>query len=178
MPKVYCSECGLDLKRYRKEGTVCKCRVCQLRSWSSKFKESEVDDAFGNWLMGFVDGEGNFQYREDRKDVVFRINLREDDKAILEEIRNRLGVGRLHYRDLSDKSNRAEKYRNGKDRNQWEFKVSALVDLVEVVIPVFDKYGLRAKKRNQYLTWREEVLNRWKIANDYVEDLKKRERYA
>lgn len=179
MPKAMCNVCGLDLKRYVGVGRelACKCRLCQLRSWSSRFKESELDDAFCNWLCGFVDGEGNFQFREDRKDVVFRIILREDDKPILEEIRNRLGVGRLHYRDTSDKSGWKEEYQTKATRSQWVFKVSALVDLVEVVIPLFDQYGLRAKKKDQYLIWRGHVLGQWEKTLRYTEELKTRESY-
>lgn len=122
-----------------------------------------MQDSFGNWLAGFTDGEGNFQYRQThgRSDAMFRIILREDDKKILEEIRNNLGCGKLFYRDMADKSNWNPLYQSKNMRNQWVFKVQNTYDLIERIIPLFDKYPLRAKKKKQYEKWKKQVIEKW-----------------
>jgi hypothetical protein len=62
---------------------------------------SRMDAAFGNWLAGFIDGEGSFTIQSARADMPqfytrFQIRLRADDRPILEEIRAQLGVGALY----------------------------------------------------------------------------------
>ena len=124
-----------------------------LDNYSPKFKEPTYDAAFGNWLAGFADGEGNFSMTENHG-LAFRINLREDDKHILDEIRNKLGCGRIHFlRKAQHDSCR---------RDQYQYSVATVVDIINTVIPLFDKYQLRAKKKYDYIKWRNTILKRWK----------------
>ena len=65
----------------------------------------------GDYVAGFVDGEGCFyltyrseiRYERPGKPKYFRwtpyfaINLRQDDKEILEKIRNTLSCGNIHF---------------------------------------------------------------------------------
>jgi hypothetical protein len=155
MQAIACKVCGVKLNPKSARSTE-KCRTCFLRAGSRRFKEVDVDDAFGNWLSGFVAGEGNFQAntKGSRGGFVFRIILREDDKPILEEIRMRLGVGVLYYRDIKNSMhNWNPKYQSLAMRNQWEYMVQSIVDLIEVIIPLFSTYPLRAKKQQQFNTW-------------------------
>lgn len=146
-----CTDCGKKLNP--KSARITKrCRLCWLKSHSTKFKESNYDDAFGNWLAGFTDGEGNFQMTPNHSRS-FRINLREDDRTILEEIRNKLGCGIIHFL-------RKSKY-NSNTRDQYQYTVATFVDLVNIIIPIFDKFHLRAKKQTDYLNWRISILNQW-----------------
>jgi hypothetical protein len=113
-------------------------------------------DGFGHWLSGFVDGEGCFRLliihnkRPNRVYDVptarFELLLRSDDEAILKEIRAFWGVGTLGMRKESVKSSAATR-----------FYISSAVDLMEIIVPHFDRYPLRAKKRNDFAVWRRGV---------------------
>lgn len=59
-----------------------------------------VDRDFGNWLAGFIDGEGSFYITRDKKRRPYRarfsIALRSDDRPILEECKSKSGIGSIH----------------------------------------------------------------------------------
>lgn len=156
-----CNVCSKPLNRQILKKTGMMCRFCFVKSTSTIFKKYDNDDNFGNWLSGFVDGEGNFQFHKDgRGGFVFRIILREDDKPILEKIREYLGCGKLYYRDIKKNiHNWKKKYQSKKMSNQWTYQVRSVYDLMIRVIPNFDTYKLRAKKSKQYLTWRKKLLS-------------------
>lgn len=125
-----------------------------------EIKNNKIDDSLGNYISGFTDGEGCFSFRKYtlKKDnsiryiAEFRIALRGDDKQILDIIRNYFGCGKVMFR--SRKSER-EKGKNVKD--QFEFRIANTWDLWTKVIPHFDRFKLRAKKKRDYITWREAV---------------------
>ena len=110
----------------------------------------------GDYVAGFVDGEGCFyinfrrDVRHERKnkpvyfywDTGFAITLRGDDKDILEKIKISLNCGRLSF----DK------------RGQVRYEVTDLNDLISKVVPFFDKYTLRAKKSLDYQLWKEALV--------------------
>jgi hypothetical protein len=62
-----------------------------------------LDEGFLNWLAGFIDGEGCFTINRSHHNgrgpmslnCRFRLHLRDDDAEIIEEIRNRLGFGKV-----------------------------------------------------------------------------------
>jgi len=141
---------------------VKNCFLCWIKSHSTKFKEPDYDDGFGHWLAGFTDGEGNFNHVK-KHGQSYRISLVIDDLPILEEIRNRLGCGVIYFRDAS-KYNKNSKW-------QCQYVVATMVDLVNIVIPLFDKYNLRAKKKKDYKIWKEKLLKKW---NGYVDKYEKR----
>jgi len=110
----------------------------------------EVSDAFGHWIAGFTDGEGHFDgimiinqngYRQ--LNMSFQINLRADDKPILEMIHNTLGVGHLFHRP-----------RHPPTKPQTLYVVRRTADLYHVIVPLFEKYPLRAKKRKDFEVWK------------------------
>ncbi len=138
------------------------CRQCYLKSHSTKFKQRDNNKEFGHWLSGFVDGEGNFGSSKNcGHGCCFRIILREDDKEILEEIKNYLGVGKLYYRDIKAKmDNWNPKYITKVRNNQWGYIVQPIVDLINVIVPQFEEYPLRAKKKKQYEEWRNLILSK------------------
>jgi hypothetical protein len=153
-----CSACGIPLNPKSALKTKL-CWTCQLKSHSKQFKERGKDDKFGNWLSGFVDGEANFN-GNGKHGFCFRIILREDDKEILETIREYLGVGELYYRDVKKSmDNWNPKYVSEVRRNQWVYIVQPVMDLINVVIPHFEEYPLRAKKKYQYEKWRDCLIN-------------------
>lgn len=116
-----------------------------------------IDDVWRGWFVGFTDGEGSFQIDERSHcspranyHCHFTIALRDDDRAILEEIRDTLGIGTIY-----DKSDRSTLTR--KRRPQVEYRVSIINECAELV-KLFDKYPLRAKKQRDFEIWKQAVV--------------------
>jgi hypothetical protein len=114
-----------------------------------------VDDAFGHWLAGFIDGEGCFIIKANPKRgrvhyaCVFEISLRADDAAILHECARRTGLGQVHEK----RGRITERRPNPFVRWQMSRRAEALA-LVELL----DRYPLRAKKAQDYAIWKRGVL--------------------
>lgn len=110
----------------------------------------------GDYIAGFVDGEGCFALkfrrdaRKERKnqkvyfywDVEFAINLKFDDRDILERIKNTLECGIVH--DMNT-------------RNLVRYSVQTTEDLHTKIVPFFEKYPLHAKKLHDFNLWKEAV---------------------
>lgn len=103
----------------------------------------------GDYVAGFIDGEGCFcitigkhRTAKNRLDprLVFEIELRDDDRNILDDICDTLGCGRIYHLIY--------------ERYGWnphvKLKVSSLKDITERLIPFFNKYPLRAKKKRSF----------------------------
>jgi hypothetical protein len=108
-------------------------------------------DRFGDLLSGFCDGEGCFilSWRRSTKSVTgiakFVVSLRDDDRPILDEIQAFLGCGTVHARI------------HHASKPQSRLSVSRVEQLVDTVIPTFERYPLRAKKRHDFPVWCEGV---------------------
>jgi len=114
----------------------------------------------GDYIAGFVDGEGCFaltfrrDVRHKRKgspeyfywDIDFIIVLREDDLEILEKIQQTLQCGTI------------SKTKSGNVR----YNVSRMEDLVKIIVPFFHQYPLHAKKKFDFLLWAEAVNIFWR----------------
>lgn len=112
-----------------------------------------MDEGFGHWLAGFIDGEGCFvvqRLRQGNAKCIFAIVLRMDDGAVLKQIQAELGVGRLVPRKSPSASRRGS-YPELTWRVESKEGCLALVRFL-------DKYPLRAKKAKDYALWREAVL--------------------
>lgn len=101
------------------------------------------------YICGFVDGEGCFtivisRYKQKKLGLDarlhFEIELRDDDEDLLRSIQETLGCGRIYYLNY-------EKY-------GWhphvELKVSSIREISNIIIPFFQKYPLRGKKRHSF----------------------------
>jgi len=100
------------------------------------------------YLVGLVDGEGCFSITFNRHKnnkieirLIFEIELREDDKEILNRVRKTLDCGNIYYLNY-------ERYK--KWRPHFKYKVSNLKDITQKIIPFFEKYPLQAKKRKSF----------------------------
>lgn len=118
-----------------------------------------MDRDFGNWLDGFIDGEGCFVIREVNKNGMvycgFSIELRLDDAEILREIHRRLGIGHLKMRHRTGKK--------GNDRPQIGWVIQDGKGCL-VLAKILEAHPLRAKKRRDFAIWRlalhEQLTNR------------------
>lgn len=112
-----------------------------------------MEDLPGDYIAGFVDGEGCFAliFRRDVKykrpnapvyfywDIRFAIMLRADDIEILQKIKSTLDCGRISINK----------------KGAALYAVQALHDLIGKVIPFFAQHPLRAKKRLDFELWKE-----------------------
>lgn len=111
-----------------------------------------VDDAsFIEWLVGFIDAEGNFtiRVRDNTPSIgfVFKIDLHSDDRAILDYICNRLQIGQTGVYDSGAVA-------------RWS--VSDFKGLSKL-IGIIDLRSLNTSKYLDYLKWKE-AINLWRKA--------------
>jgi hypothetical protein len=106
-------------------------------------------------LAGLVVGEGCF-YAESTSDQnhrsewrirpAFCIEMQEDDREVLEEVRAKLGCGNVYTLDFG-------RYR-GYEAKGWrphsKYRVSNLTDLQNKVVPFFRRHRLFGRKRRAF----------------------------
>jgi len=125
------------------------------------------------YLAGFIDGEGCFSItinnrKKPRKGnyvrLLFEVELREDDKKILDKIQRTLDCGYIYRLNYS----KYEKW-----LPHYKLKVSNFSDIYNKVIPFFKKYPLQGKKKENFRVFCEAAnlikekkhLNRAEIEN-------------
>jgi hypothetical protein len=109
---------------------------------------SPVTDV-ASFVAGLIVAEGCFT--RTRNDFAFAVTLGSDDRGSVEALHAFLALGRL------------VEHRRRKPHYQDEvtFVVKALGDLVDVVVPFMDGHLPPSYKRQQYETWRNELLEYW-----------------
>lgn len=114
------------------------------------------DDAFGWWFTGYFDGEGCLSVfdrihngRPERR-VGIQIACRDDDADVLAYVHKTLGIGVVWKTGAK-----------GTTRPASNWRVERAADLAEVMLPIFDNYPLRTKKRSEYAIWRGLVVNQY-----------------
>lgn len=114
-----------------------------------------VDDGFGHWLAGFLDGEGCFSIKTQSRGYACDLILwvRADDKSIIDEIVTRTGIGSVVFRN----------HRPATPNQEYAahplvgWSVRRKPDCIALV-SLIDRYPLRAKKARDYAVWREAVM--------------------
>lgn len=109
-----------------------------------------------HYISGFVDGEGCFaicigKHRtlktKTEIKLEFEIELVEEDREILERIRETLGCGNIYTLNY--------------DRYGWrphvKYKVQRISDFTKILIPFFRRYPLQAKKKRSFLIFAKAV---------------------
>ncbi len=108
------------------------------------------------WLIGFIEGEGNFHValsdiKKTRPNYPFeyypvpqfRIFLREDDLEVLQKIKEFLGFGEIYHKSL--KRNR---HMGFKSRDQYNFVCSSLKNLLALKTLLSDGEFFSKKKQD------------------------------
>ncbi|KKQ53269.1 MAG: putative maturase [Microgenomates group bacterium GW2011_GWC1_38_12] len=110
-----------------------------------------------NYVAGFIDGEGSFSVSIGKHKTLkrgfeirpeFEIELRDDDREILERILVTIGCGKIY--DCSY------------ERYGWfphaKYKVTSSKTMRDVLFPFLDSHPLQAKKAGSYKIFKEIVL--------------------
>jgi len=101
------------------------------------------------YIVGLVEGEGCFavtiskhKTKRLKKDVrlIFEIELRGDDKEILEKLQYTLGCGNLYYL----------KYERYGWKPHIKYAIKSHKEIFRFLIPFFKKYPLQGKKRKDF----------------------------
>jgi hypothetical protein len=103
------------------------------------------------FFAGFVAAEGCFTGTRRGRRFVFTIGLGSLDRRLCETFPGWLGVGRT----------RSYPPRRPHYQGETVYAVSAIPDLIEVVVPFMDEHLPPSSKREQYLVWRTELLDHW-----------------
>ena len=129
---------------------------------SAKEETFDMENISPENVSGFVVGEGCF-YVESGHDPKYRlgyrirpafcIELRSDDKSILEAVRYHLGCGNLYELDFG----RYKGYENKNWKPHVKYRVSNFLDITQKVVPFFEKYSLFGKKKKAFEIFREIV---------------------
>jgi DNA modification methylase len=127
------------------------------KSWDDHGTREDV--ALGYWLAGFIDGEGCFLVKGHGRGTyapTFTLKVRRDDRAALVQAQRFVRAGQVEDVDGGD----------ARPQVRWAVQDR---EGCQRLVDVLDKYPLRAKKRLDYLLWREAVCewtdrprgNRW-----------------
>lgn len=107
------------------------------------------------FVSGFVSGEGCFyvesgfdkKYRlKHRIRPAFCIEVRADDRKVLEAIKKQLNCGNIYDLDFG----RYKGYESKGWKPHVKYRVSNVVDITEKVIPFFKRYSLYGKKQESF----------------------------
>lgn len=123
------------------------------------------------WITGLTDGEGCFytslrsrsgtqaflgktgtRYEGFEFSPRFSIRLRADDAATLDRIYRFFGVGHVVFNKALGVSRRGQ---SGSSPNPTlEYRCSVLDDLLDVIVPHFERFPLQSKKHKDFVIWR------------------------
>lgn len=102
----------------------------------NKKPTKKTDNKFLQWFVGFSDAEGTFIINTKNNSEVhfcFKLTLHIDDSAVLFLIKDKLGIGVVSFKG-----------------NTCTFSVHSFQLIVEVLLPIFDKYPLLTHKQLDY----------------------------
>lgn len=112
------------------------------------------DEEFAHYICGFVDGEGSFNSSAEGGNFRFAIELADDDKDILVEIQEYLGVGSVY-----DAESKKDDW-----SNKSQYVVYDAESLALTIIPFFDEYKLRApRKQTQFERFKQEFYDYYNL---------------
>ena len=153
-----CRFCAKHFEIYRSEwtrggGAYCS-HGCAGRNAAGEVQAKPIDDAFGHWLAGLVDGEGCFPitaYQRSGNTVHFSIQMRADEEPMLTTICNTLGYGKVYFASPTALA------KNGQRVSPKAVFACTSVKACTEVARLFTKYPLRSKKARDFELWKTAV---------------------
>jgi hypothetical protein len=123
--------------------------------YKSPYLDLVNKEQFSAWFAGFVDGDGCFGGyfgKGDNPSIGFKflIHLREDDRYLLEAMKDRVGCGYIRYKPRCKSSTK-----NAKPHVSYE--ITSAEDCHTYLLPIFREFVLRAKKYRDCLLFDEAV---------------------
>jgi hypothetical protein len=103
------------------------------------------------YVSGFVAAEGTFAATGEPPTFRFAVGLGATDAVSCGLLRLYFGVGNIH---------RSPRRRPHYD-DEVTYHVRAFKDLVGVIVPFMDEHLPESHKREQYVVWRERLLDYW-----------------
>jgi hypothetical protein len=97
-------------------------------------------------VTGLVDAEGNFSINKHNLDnkckftLAFKVTQKEHSLGILYDLKKFFNCGHIHI--------------DNKKENAYKYNVAKLDDIINIIIPHFDKYPLLTSKNLDYLDFR------------------------
>lgn len=106
---------------------------------------------FKQWLVGFIDGDGSFiiVFYHDTVKFTFKLGLTLANHNVLIYIRERLG-------NIGTISNYQKK--NSNSKLMVTFSIQDRTQLINIILPIFDKYPCLTSKQFRYQKFRECLL--------------------
>lgn len=101
-----------------------------------------------DWVSGFTEGDGSFFFSVSTQTgqvlASYKIHIHSRDAFVLSRIKDFFGSigGKLFFSSHQD---------------MVSYRVTAIKDLINVIIPHFEKYELKGDKLSSYLIWKEVV---------------------
>ena len=130
----------------------------------------------GYYIAGFVDGEGSFHIAFQKRDDLkfgwqavpeFHINQNFTSRKVLEEIKKQLRCGYIKANDA-----------RGKRDKTLVYVVRDRKDLIQKIIPFFERFQLHTEKRKDFELFRKIVHMMEKSDHAKIEDFKKIVQFA
>lgn len=113
----------------------------------SVFTKTTSTTTFAKWLVGVVDGDGTFHFAKTRKNVwtfYFKVGQSNYNLRLLYFCKKILGVGSVSVPNSKDKT--------------AEYRIRDRQTIINVILPIFDKYTLLTSKQFHYQLFRKAIL--------------------
>lgn len=122
-----------------------------IRSPATEVMEA-VHEAEGCWTAGFTAAEGTFTSAALRRKFAFAVALGARDEESCLRLQRYFEVGSI------SRSHRRKVHHD----DVVIYAVRGLADLINVIVPFMDEHLPPSYKREQYLAWREQLVEYWK----------------
>jgi hypothetical protein len=140
------------LNLYKGDLILLKAVLVNKRPYSTMFINVKESGLSPYWVTGFADAESSFSLKVSKKSTSksgwgfvpeFRIELHSRDLLLLRKIQSFFGVGIISER---------------KDKNIVVYSIQSIRDIIEVIIPHFDRYPLITQKKADYLLFKQAIV--------------------
>ena len=157
-PARKCPRCGTDfwsIPSDKREFCSTRCALA-----GETIQPPTIDPRYGDWLAGFIDGEGSFYLSKPNKNghvqARFIIVLRDDDRAVLDDLRATTGLGTVVERSYS---------REGQNPTA-AWTINSFTECI-AFRDMLRNHPLRAKKRIDFEIW-SAALDAWNRGDDHA----------